>query len=476
MLPLITLSYAPKARTAAVIGFGSGMSSHLLLASPALRNLVTVEIEPQMIAGARIFYPANRRAYEDPRSHIMIDDAKSYFASTARRYDLIMSEPSNPWVSGVSGLFTEEFYGRVRQYLSDDGVFGQWLHLYELDDELVLSVLGALHRNFRSYEIYLVASNDLLIVASNQKRLPEPDWSVIDLPAIRRDLCHFRPLDVEALEALHLAGRRELGPLLGSIPLPNSDYFPTLDLGAERRRFRRDVATGFPALSLEWFGLLSAMRDHRVAPSARTVAAVPENPRARARAIGALLRSRAAVEPVADTAVPPGGAQAVFQWRQWSEGVGHRPTDWVLWADQVHQMERLRNDGTAGVADTPFYGEVRRTLEQFQAPRAVRDLVAFRESLATWNFGAAAEAADRLLPVAMADHRWITADELRDGAVFAKLRSGDVQGARAVLDRLARFSVRGPGDLRNQLLAAYVRSAEFQRAMGLSRPKSLTER
>src|ERR671916_244771 len=88
-------------------------------------------------------YPANCRAFDDPRSLIVIDDAKSYFASEQRRYDLIVSEPSNPWVSGVSGLFTSEFYGRVRKYLSDDGIFGQWLHVYELDDGLVLSVLAA---------------------------------------------------------------------------------------------------------------------------------------------------------------------------------------------------------------------------------------------------------------------------------------------------------------------------------------------
>src|SRR5262249_24490361 len=162
---LITLAYAPQARSAAVIGQGSGMSSHLLLASAALENLVTVELEPQMVAGSRIFYPANRRAFEDPRSHLVIDDAKSYFASSHRRFDLIMSEPSNPWVSGVSGLFTTEFYARVRGYLSDNGVFGQWLHVYALDDDLVLSVLAALHQNFRSYEIYLVPSGDLLVVA-----------------------------------------------------------------------------------------------------------------------------------------------------------------------------------------------------------------------------------------------------------------------------------------------------------------------
>ena len=69
---------------------------------------MTIEIEPQMIEGSRVFYPANRRVFDDPRSRFVIDDAKSFFAAERRQYDLILSEPSNPWVSGVAGLFTAE--------------------------------------------------------------------------------------------------------------------------------------------------------------------------------------------------------------------------------------------------------------------------------------------------------------------------------------------------------------------------------
>ena len=468
MLPLITMAYAPRARTAAVIGQGSGMSSHFLLGNPALQELTTVEIEPQMVAGSRIFYPANRRAFDDPRSHLVIDDAKSYFASASRRYDLIMSEPSNPWVSGVSGLFTTEFYARMRGYLTEDGVFGQWLHVYELDDGLVLSVLAAIHRNFPSYEIYLVPSGDLLVVASARPRLPAPDWSVLSLPAIRTDLCRFRPLDPATAEALHLLGRRELAPLLNQGFEANSDFFPILDLGAERRRFRHDFAAGFPALSADWFNLLATMRGRPVPAGTNPVPSVPENPRVRARATGALLRSAAAAGRT-DSIASPSDAQAVYLWQQWHASQGRAPSDWEMWADQVNLVERLRSGGMAGVADDGFDADVERVMDRFGAPAAARDVVAFRRGLAGWKFADAAAAADRLLPVAMREHRWITADELRDGAVFAKLYSGDIRGARQVLDTLASSSIRKPGDLRNRLLAAYVTSAEIQR---MSAPRS----
>ncbi|HEY7634182.1 MAG TPA: hypothetical protein VH763_01435 [Gemmatimonadales bacterium] len=458
-LPLITLAYTPMAQNAAIIGQGSGMSSHLLLGSSTIKQLVTIEIEPQMIRGSRVFYPANKRTFDDPRAHFVIDDAKSYFASAHQRFDLIMSEPSNPWVSGVSGLFTTEFYSRVKGYLSEKGVFGQWLHVYELDDDLVLSVLAALHQNFPSYEVYLVANADLLVVASNQPRLPAPDWSVFQHPGLKGDLCHFLPLEPQTLEALHLVGRTELAPLLDRWGQPNSDYFPVLDLGAERRRFRHDFAAGFPALSADWFNLISSVRGQRLAPSTNPTLAVPEIPRVRARSVGALLRTATPNIP-ADTIGSSITGQAIYQWRAWNAAADHAPSNWELWVDQAGQVDRLRNNGTAGVVDDSFYSELKRTLVRYDAPAPARDVIAFRHGLASWNFAEAAAAADRLKPVAIQQRRWIAADELRDGAVIARLHLGDVAGARRDMESLAPFSSRRPSDLRSLLLEAYVRMRE----------------
>ncbi|MDQ6925168.1 MAG: fused MFS/spermidine synthase, partial [Candidatus Eremiobacteraeota bacterium] len=226
LLPLITLAYAPNARTGVVIGEGSGMSSHLLLGSPTLRALRTVDIEPMMIRGSRQFYPANRRVFDDPRSAFVLDDAKAYFAGAGQRFDLILSEPSNPWVSGVSGLFTDEFYARVTRYLAPGGVFGQWLHLYEIDDPLVTSVLAALHRHFPAYAVYLVSPADILVVATNAPTLRAPDWRVVNAPALVADLRHSLPLDSATLAAAILADRAALAPLLASYSPINSDYHP----------------------------------------------------------------------------------------------------------------------------------------------------------------------------------------------------------------------------------------------------------
>src|ERR1051326_4050011 len=259
LLPIVTLAHRPDAREVAVIGQGSGMTSHLLLGSPNVTHLATIEIEPEMINASRAFYPANRRVFDDPRARFVIDDAKSYFAASGRRFDLILSEPSNPWVSGVSGLFTTEFYRRVRSSLSEYGVFGQWLHLYELNDLLATQVLAALDQNFPSYEIFFTSNADILIVASNARELPSPDWHVVDFPGLAQDLHRAVPLTPEALEATRLAGRQLLHPYLATQVAPNSDYYPLLDLGAERTRYLKNNAEGVSGLGESRFDITAAL-------------------------------------------------------------------------------------------------------------------------------------------------------------------------------------------------------------------------
>jgi spermidine synthase len=465
LTPLISMAYVPGARTAAVIGHGSGMTSHVLLGNSRLSEVVTIEIEPEMAKGARVFYPVNRRVYDDPRSVLVIDDAKSYFASEHRKFDLILSEPSNPWVSGVSGLFTTEFYGRVRRYLTDDGVLGQWIHTYELSDGLVLSVLAALHENFRSYEIYIVSGGDLLVVASNRPQLPTPDWSVFQQPAVRSDLCRFLPVTPEALEASRLVSRRELAPVLATFAQPNSDYYPVLDLGAERRRYRRDQARGFTALSAEWHNLLASISGRRSGPFTDTVAVLPETPRIRVGALSTRLRQWESRSR--DKAVPDPELQAAAfvteLWTSWLDE-GKAPSSWPHWLDQMLLVGQFRNGAQAGVADEAFFRSALRYAERFQAPAGVRDVIAFRHAVAGWNFPAAAGAADRLIPVVLGGQRLLPGDELRDAAVLAKLHVGDTKGARVALDTLRKLTRRPADDLRSRILEAYVETAEAMRA------------
>ena len=291
LLPLILLAHAPHAQKAAVIGQGSGMSSHTLLQDPNLRSLVTIEIEPQMIKGSRLFYPANRNVFDDKRSTFALDDARSYFASEGTKYDLILSEPSTPWVAGVSGLFTSEFYAHVKRFIAPKGVFGQWLHLSEINDGLVLSVVRAVAENFPSYTIYSVGNRDILIVATNEATIAPPDWSVFELPPVADALRRVYPLTRPILDALHMVDGATLAPLVRGGG-GNSDFFPTLDLGAERTRYLNEGATGFVGLTSDRFAIAPMMEGRRAGVTGERYTPISYVPRLEAMELAARLRDK----------------------------------------------------------------------------------------------------------------------------------------------------------------------------------------
>src|SRR6266699_3384600 len=184
----IPLAYRPDAKSAAVIGIGTGLTTHTLLGSDAVGSVDTIEIEPVMAEASRRFAPRNSNAFADPRSHIVFDDAKSFFSTYDRKYDIVISEPSNPWVSGVSSLFTVEFYRLARRYLNPGGVLVQWFQLYEIDASLVASVLRALGESFPDYAIYAATNNDLLIVAGAAQTLGRPLADINAMPGVAREL------------------------------------------------------------------------------------------------------------------------------------------------------------------------------------------------------------------------------------------------------------------------------------------------
>ena len=239
----LPLAFKPDARHAAVIGVGTGLTTHTLVASPAMESVDTIEIEPAMAEASRLFAPINSNTFADPRSRIIFDDAKTYFSTHNRLYDIIVSEPSNPWVSGVSSLFTSEFYRHVRRYLKPDGVLVQWFQLYEIDVSLVASVMQALGENFPDYAIYASTNSDLLIVAGEQRTLARRLADITAMPGVSQELSRVHIRTLGDVEIRRIGGKKTLAPFFASYGAPaNSDYQPYLDLHAARYRFIQQSA------------------------------------------------------------------------------------------------------------------------------------------------------------------------------------------------------------------------------------------
>ena len=248
---VIPMLHNPQTRSVANVGFGSGLTTHTLLAFPQVERVDTIEIEPAMVDGARIGFEARVvRAFKDRRSVVYFDDARSHFSSHGNRYDLIVSEPSNPYVSGIASLFSREYYQHLTRYLSPGGLFVQWLQIYETSLPVVASVIGALDSVFADYAVYATDDVNLLIVASVAGKIAPADYSLVDRAEVRAEL---EPLGIvsRADIALRLVGSKALwSPMLAALAAPrNSDYHPFVDQHAARYRFLRKKDT-LPLLEL----------------------------------------------------------------------------------------------------------------------------------------------------------------------------------------------------------------------------------
>ncbi len=269
LLAVLPLGHAPEAKTAAVIGFGSGMSSSLLLASPNLNRVDSIEIEPAVIEGARNFEPVVSPAYHDTRSRIVIDDAKSYFARGRERYDIIVSEPSNPWVSGVASLFTEEFYRRLAVSLNDGGVMAQWLHTYEMDDATLASIFAAVRRTFPDFTVYSTIDSDIVLVARKAGAPGGFDAKVLEWPAVKAFAERLKIADIDSIERRHIGSAASVDALFKAFRAPaNSDYYPIVDQQAARTRFIQARVTMLTDLQMSPLPLLE-MLDGSFRPSAK---------------------------------------------------------------------------------------------------------------------------------------------------------------------------------------------------------------
>ena len=290
---------APEARRVANIGFGTGITTHLLLASSTIETVDTVEIEPAVVTAAAHLRPFNARAFDDPRSRMHYEDAKTYFSARQLRYDVIVSEPSNPWVSGVASLFSTEFYRDVRRYLRDGGLLLQWVNVYETTPELVATILAALDANFADYELWMSNAGDMIVVAAHNGRVPAPDARAFDNPRLRDDLARLSIRNLDDLLLHRLAGRAALGPYFASFGAPaNSDFYPVLDLNAAKARYLGRHVDELPRLLEAGLPLLDLFDRPRVRqPDAARLSPGPRPWSARSghaaqgRAAGAYLRN-----------------------------------------------------------------------------------------------------------------------------------------------------------------------------------------
>ncbi|MBX3747940.1 MAG: fused MFS/spermidine synthase [Verrucomicrobiae bacterium] len=238
----IPMLLKPDIKEAMVVGIGSGMTCGAILTHPGVERLDAVEISADVYIAARDhFAPFNDRALEDPRVEVILDDAKSFLRTSGRKYDLIVSEPSNPWMAGVSGVFSVEYYEACLASLKPGGVLVQWVQIYETSEEAVNTVLATVRSVFPFFSLWQTLPGDLLLVASAEplRYDLEATQQRFDEPAVTADLRRADIFQLSVLLGLQFVSESNAPFLAPEDAIAHSDFYPRLEYLAERAFFVR---------------------------------------------------------------------------------------------------------------------------------------------------------------------------------------------------------------------------------------------
>lgn len=230
-LPLLA---KPGARDVFVLGFGSGMTAGATLGYPIERLDLAENCEP-VIQAAPLFGDWNRYVLKDPRTHLWLEDARTVLKLRPQQYDVIVTEPSNPWTIGVGSVFSREFYELAASRLKPGGIMAQWFHLYETDDRIVELVLRTFGSVFPNMEVWDTGVGDIVILGSQQPwpTGPEVFRRGFAIERVRTDLEMIDIHSPEALMARQLASQQTGFAIAGKGPI-QSDLFPILEYEAPR--------------------------------------------------------------------------------------------------------------------------------------------------------------------------------------------------------------------------------------------------
>jgi spermidine synthase len=205
----IPMLLAPRMDEVLVVGMGSGVTVGSVIPFPA-KKITLVELEQAVVDGSHFFDHVNNRPLEDPRMVLRIADARNYLLVTPDRYDVIISEPSNPWMAGVANVFTQEFFRLGQSKLKEEGVFCQWLQLYKISPDSFKTVLTTFQSVFPYVYIFQPQEKDLALIGFKQKPILslESIQERMRRPTVSQDL---KRIGVESLG--DLTSRFMMGPV-----------------------------------------------------------------------------------------------------------------------------------------------------------------------------------------------------------------------------------------------------------------------
>lgn len=234
-LPLLA---KPDARDVFVLGLGSGMTAGAVLAYPSVGRIDLAENCEPVIQASRLFEDWNRHVIDNPRTHLWPEDARTMLKLRPQLYDVIVTEPSNPWTVGVGSVFSREYYELAARRLKPNGIVAQWFHLYEMNEEVLRLVLRTFGSTFPCMEVWDAGTGDIIILGSKRPWPSGPDLfrRGFAIERVRTDMNMIEIRSPEALLARQLASQRTAFAIVGDGPI-QSDLHPILEYAAPRAQY-----------------------------------------------------------------------------------------------------------------------------------------------------------------------------------------------------------------------------------------------
>ena len=226
----------PSPRRALVVGLGTGSTAGWLAAVPTMERVDVVELEPAVVRVARDFAAVNHNALANPKVRVHLNDAREVLLSTPERYDIVFSEPSNPYRAGIASLYTKEFYEAAAARLRRGGLFVQWVQAYEVDAETIRTIYSTLTSVFPHVNTWRTTPSDLILVSSREPLTHDIDVvrrRMTEIPYARATHNTWRVESAEGFFA-HYIGNETLAKTIGDGRRLNTDDRTLIEFGFAR--------------------------------------------------------------------------------------------------------------------------------------------------------------------------------------------------------------------------------------------------
>ena len=224
LLAHVPLLLHPNPKRAAILGLGSGVTLGSALRHP-IEHADVLEISPEVVEASRFFDTENHGALMDPRSRLIVGDGRSHLLLTRDQYDVIVSEPSNPWMAGIASLFTREFFEAARGRLAPGGVLCQWAHTYDISTSDLRSIVATFTSVFPEGTLWLIGDGDVLLIGSNTTL--DDRFSGIESawqrPGVKEDLASVGVKEPFHVMSLLVAEGERLRRWAGDAPIQTDD-------------------------------------------------------------------------------------------------------------------------------------------------------------------------------------------------------------------------------------------------------------